>query len=168
MKVGIVSDTHGRDDLLRAAIEKLKNNGAEVLVHCGDVGSHECVEILGQSGMKIYMVAGNSDKFHPMLKSAADAWNINFHPVCLEFSVNGHTLAVTHGNDDEIIASLKSCDKVKYLCHGHTHKIRDEVSGNCRMINPGAIHNPRDPGYPTVAMLDTASEKVHFLEIEEF
>ena len=45
-----------------------------------------------------------------------------------------------------------------YVCHGHTHRLRDDRIGDVRVINPGALNHPRNPRHPTIAVLDTATD----------
>ena len=47
MKIGILSDTHGHLTRSLAAIECLLDAGAEMLIHCGDIGSEQILIELG-------------------------------------------------------------------------------------------------------------------------
>ena len=59
-------------------------------------------------------------------------------------------------------AFLLSEQRHDYLLQGHTHVKQDLRVGKMRIINSGALHraNPR-----TVALLDTATDSLEFLEI---
>ena len=46
MIVGILSDTHDRVAAAAAAIERLRQHGAEYFIHCGDVGSERVLDQL--------------------------------------------------------------------------------------------------------------------------
>ena len=71
MVVGVVSDSHGKADRLRAALEKFAARGIHAVVHCGDVGSVECLEVLATAGVPAYAVIGNMDRNADELEAAA-------------------------------------------------------------------------------------------------
>jgi putative phosphoesterase len=71
MRLGILADTH--DDLARTrrAIELLRSEGAEVLIHCGDLASPAIVEAC--AALPCYFVFGNHDADSvPALRQAAE------------------------------------------------------------------------------------------------
>ena len=41
----------------------------------------------------------------------------------------------------------------------------DERIGPVRVINPGALHHPRDPHHPTVALLDTGTDDLQVFDV---
>lgn len=165
MKIGIVSDTHGRVDRLDEAIGLLRDRGAQVIVHCGDIDSPACLEAMGTSGMRAYAVAGNVDRFNDDLVQEARIWGVSFSTQSLRLSdETGKTLAVCHGHEEAVLAALLTED-IAYLCHGHTHRQKDQRVGSVRVINPGALFNCRSPAYPTVALLDTASDTLEFIRV---
>ena len=59
MLLGILSDTHDRLDRTRAAVELLLAEGAEALIHCGDLTVPEIVPICAV--LPCYFVFGNND-----------------------------------------------------------------------------------------------------------
>ena len=95
------------------------------------------------------------------------------------------TLPVTYGNDDERIACyhgspMKPLDGYVYpdspldfirhlpesiLLLGHTHYKMHRNSDDKLIINPGSLGQPRDGGWPTYAVIDTATRKVSFREV---
>ena len=57
MKVLIVSDTHGRDTVLKRLLEQVKP--IDMLIHCGDVeGSEEYIRSM--AGCPVHIVAGEN------------------------------------------------------------------------------------------------------------
>ena len=46
MKLGILSDNHGRLDPVHAAQAIFDANGVDAVAHCGDIGGIETLEIL--------------------------------------------------------------------------------------------------------------------------
>lgn len=167
MKIGIISDTHGRDKMVELALDIFRQNSVQTIVHCGDISSTCTIEILGTSGMTAYAVAGNVDHDIADLQAAAGAFGVIFSPHSLVVTVgDGKLLAVTHGNNPVLLQTLISSDLYAYVCHGHTHKAADYRQGQVRVINPGSLFNCRHPHYPTVAVLDTKTDQLELIKVE--
>jgi uncharacterized protein len=81
-----------------------------------------------------------------------------------ELELGGKTFAVFHGDDFTLSRRLTLEKRHDYLLQGHSHVRMDERVGRMRVINPGALHraNPK-----TVAVLDTESDALQFLTINE-
>jgi hypothetical protein len=166
MKIGIVSDSHGKASRLRAAVALLAERGGEAVVHCGDVGSEQCIEALGAAGLPAYAVLGNVDRRASRLAAAARRCGVSLEPDVAAVAIgDGRHLAATHGHDDRTLAELIAGEQFAYVCHGHTHRARDERSGPVRVINPGALRHPRRPRRPTAALLNAEADTVEFLDV---
>ena len=66
-KIGLLSDSHGRAATTRRAVEVLLAQGAQRLIHLGDIGTVEVIDALcvtlPESGTQIpaHLVFGNTD-----------------------------------------------------------------------------------------------------------
>ena len=159
MRIGIISDTHGHAERLRGALDIFQAHGVGAIVHCGDVGSRQCVEVLAAAACEVYMVSGNVDRDVQQLIELAEELDVHFAGEVVEVPLgDGRCLVATHGNDQRVLGELVSEGNFPYVCHGHTHKPRNEKIGDVRVINPGAIHSPK--GARTVAVLDTDTDAV--------
>jgi hypothetical protein len=168
MRIGIVSDTHGRIAIQARALAVLADRSIEVLAHCGDLGSTQCLEQLTSLGVPVYAVLGNTDQAESEFTQAARACGAALGRKWLAVPLEaGRSAAVTHGNDAALLAELIRGESHAYVLHGHTHRARDEQIGGVRVINPGALHNSRSPGHPTVAVLDAAADTVEFLDVPD-
>jgi len=166
MKVGILSDSHGKSHRLAKALAELTDRRAEIIVHCGDVSGVKGIEQLSCAG-KAYMVAGNMDRHIENLAAAAEKWGIGYACEVIEIPLgNGKRLAATHGNDEQVLGQLISDQRFDYVCHGHTHRRRDEKIGRTRVINPGALHHPRQPNWPSAAVLDTETDSLEWVDMD--
>jgi hypothetical protein len=166
MRIGIVSDTHGNAVRLQWALDALRDHRPEALVHCGDLGHVRLLELLAASGVPVCLVAGNMDRDLDALAGAASGASITFHPRTVELRIaDGQYLVATHGDRQMVLDDLIAGGQFPYVCHGHTHRMRDEQIGACRVINPGALHQPRGGTPPTAALLDTRTDELGFLEI---
>jgi predicted phosphodiesterase len=79
-------------------------------------------------------------------------------------TIDGYPIAVTHGHHG--LERLISEQEYRYVMHGHTHARRDTVIGRTRVINPGALGG-RKPAPRHIAVLDTASDDLRFIEVPE-
>lgn len=160
MRIGILSDSHGKHERTAAAVELLVDQGAEVLIHLGDLCSDAVVDalVLGPSGPPVHIVYGNCDtrfvetgRYAASLGIVVDEWEGRL-------DADGKTVAYTHGHLIDVMQKAVA-DGADYLLHGHTHETRDERVGETRIINPGALQRARRY---TVAVLDTASDVLDF------
>lgn len=163
MKIGIVSDSHGKTNRLRKALAALAERGAEAIVHCGDVGSRDCIAALAEADLPAHVVAGNMDRNLRRLAAEARRAGVHFEEDTIVIPLGGKgSLAVTHGNRGEALEQLLAGGRFAYVCHGHTHERRDERIGSTRVIGPGAITGRS----PTAALLDSDADTVEFLRVE--
>jgi len=156
-----MSDSHGRVDLVRRALDLLKQAGAQAVVHCGDLGGLEVLEEL--AGWQVWFVWGNSDFPRPFWRPQLKALNLPWPDGPLELTLDGKRIAVFHGNELACHRAMTAA-RHDYLIHGHTHQPDDYRIGNMRVINPGSLHRVR---LKTVALLDLTTDKLEFLPVED-
>lgn len=168
MRIGILSDSHGKHERTAAAVALLVDHGAELLIHLGDLCADEVIDSLvaaldknGKPAPPVRLVYGNCDtQFQAVGRYAADL-GITDDGWEGRLEVDGKTVAFTHGHLVDVMHKAVA-DGADYLLHGHTHEPRDERVGATRIINPGALQ--RAERY-TVALLDTATDLLETYEI---
>lgn len=135
MRVLVVSDTHRKNDLYIALVERLS---PDMVIHCGDVeGSTYTIREAAHA--ECHIVAGNNDFFDSL-------------PEEEEFMIGSHRAYLTHGHHYYISVGtemLKSEAKARgfdIVFFGHTHKPLIERDENLLIINPGSISYPRQEG----------------------
>jgi putative phosphoesterase len=158
MLLGIISDTHDQLARTQAAVRLLRANGAQVLVHCGDITGPEIVAACAV--LPCYFTFGNHDAdLVPGLRRAI----MEAGAVCLEWgdvvTLGGKRIAVTHGHMHTDVRRLMAA-RPDYLLSGHSHAALDLRDGPTRRINPGALHQADEF---SVALLDLAADEVCFL-----
>ena len=167
MDIGIVSDSHGHKKRLKAAMAVFAKRRVDAIVHCGDLGSLACIGFLASGGVPAYSVAGNMDRHIPHLAAEAAKAGITFAWEMVEVPIgDGRYLAALHGDKTETMADLLHAQQFPYVCHGHTHRVRDERIGGVHVINPGAICYPRDSRHPTVAILSVETDQVEHVRLD--
>jgi putative phosphoesterase len=166
-RVGLLSDSHGRADTTERAVALLLQQGAELLVHLGDVGTPEVLEALvaappgSRQPVPAQVVFGNTDRDPAELERYAGHLGLTVaHPMG-QLMLDGHTLAFCHGHEPRRMNEALD-QSVAYLCHGHTHRATDQRRGPTRVINPGALYRARQY---TVALLDAGADRLSFLPV---
>jgi putative phosphoesterase len=162
VKLGILSDSHDQTSTAIEAVHLLRLAGAQQLIHCGDVGGTQILDVLaGMSGS--VFVFGNTDYDREELSNYAKLIGVRCGGVSTILEIAGKRIGVTHGDDPRQLARLTRPDQqVDYLLTGHTHIRHDRRSGDIRLINPGALH--RAPK-KTVATLDLLTDELVYLTL---
>ena len=160
MIIGILSDTHDHADAMAAGLSALAAAGAQFYVHCGDIGSQRCIDLL--AGLKVAFVFGNTDFDRVALARYAQTIGVPCYGNFADLDLGGKKIAVTHGDDFRLKQRVLANQQHDYLLLGHTHVRADERIGRTRLINPGALHRATTK---TVATLDTASDGLHFITV---
>lgn len=170
-RIGFISDTHGRTDRARRAIELLLARGAEQIVHLGDVGSESVIDLL--VGIPSLVVFGNCDDARSLTRYAEILGVEVAHPSAIievksgaldsgAEAQPGLRLGVTHGHlESEVERLLDS--RIDILLHGHTHEIRDELVHGVRILNPGALHRAK---CHSVLLFDTLTNHATWLDVD--
>ncbi|MFJ2983347.1 MULTISPECIES: metallophosphoesterase family protein [unclassified Pseudomonas] len=143
MKVGVISDTHG---LLRPeAVEALL--GCELIVHAGDIGKPEVIEVL-EALAPLQIVRGNNDVKLPWAAQLADA---------LRFEMGGWQTLLVHDIAD-VPADLD--EAVRVVITGHSHKPLIDWRDGRLYLNPGSAGPRRFKLAVTVAVIEIEGERL--------
>ena len=156
MKILIASDTHRRDDNLKAVIEQVKP--VDMFIHLGDAeGSEQFIPEWLNPDCDIQMVRGNND-FFSMLDREREI-RIGTYRVLL---THGHYYNVSLGT--EMITNEAEERKLDIVMFGHTHRPCYEVKGGIVVLNPGSLSYPRQEGRKPSYMIMELDEtgKAHF------
>jgi putative phosphoesterase len=161
MRIGILSDTHDQVRRTAQAVALLRDEGAEVLIHCGDMTGVSVVEECAD--LPSYFVFGNCDSDISRLTRAMSL----IGAVCLGqggcIELGGKRIAVTHGDSQRELDRLREMSP-HYLFLGHSHLASDQRDGATRVINPGALHRASTH---TVAVLDLETDLLRMLTIHD-
>jgi uncharacterized protein len=161
MRIGILSDTHGRIAATAAALEVLRAASPQLYIHCGDVGGEAVFDLM--AGLPLMFVWGNTDYDIPALRRYAENLGLDCRDQWGEAEADGKRLAFTHGDEPALMRRLIAEGGYQYLLYGHTHVAKDERINGVRVINPGALFRT---SRPSVALLDTASDQLQFIAVK--
>ena len=166
-RIGLLSDSHGRPDPTRRAIELLLAHDVQLLLHLGDVGSTEVIDALAAADpttgkqIEAHLVFGNTDWDTTALTRYAQDIGVTVDHPSGHLAFDGVELIFCHGHERQPMKQAIA-KGTRYLCHGHTHQASDTHEGRTRIINPGALHRARQY---SVALLETESDTLTFYPV---
>lgn len=150
MKIGILSDTHKKTKLAKAVIEHLIKNGAEFLIHAGDIVEIEVLELLKNCGVRYAAVYGNNDA-HLALQH--NNYNLVQEPYYFK-------LANTRFKLMHLPFYLNPDADV--IIFGHTHIFECDYKNDTLFLNPGEACARNKP-LCECAMLEVSNEAFHVI-----
>ncbi len=159
MLIGIISDTHGDVYGCRAALRMFESLGVERVLHCGDIGSAEIVELF--SAWPTHFVFGNVDSpkyLGEAIRSAGQICHDHFGAIQLD----NRGIALLHGHDGRLLDKSMRSGQWDVVCHGHTHIARSVTVGSTLIVNPGAVARSASP---SVAVVDLANLQVEAVRL---
>lgn len=160
MKLGLLSDTHGKVELVEKTIQQFKEHQPDVLIHTGDITRVSDINSLFELDIPLHIVFGNCDFNTESFKQAERSTSMVLHGSADLLSINGTKIGITHGHFDRLFDELRQEDP-DIIIHGHTHERRDEKQGNVRYINPGSVKPPNS----SIAILQPSDEKLQFIDL---
>jgi uncharacterized protein len=180
MKIAIISDIHNNEANLEKVLDYCAKNEIEKIICCGDLASLETLDYLSDNfSGKIFYTFGNMDndflknKFcHPELVSGSRDSELKSGMTCEykntkifknfgEAEIEGKKVAFIHFHREA--KELCGSGKYDFVFYGHTHKPFEEMTNNCKMLNPGNVGNQIFP--PTFAVWNTTDDLFQLIKI---
>lgn len=162
MRIGLLSDTHNNAANTQAALDIFRAQEITTLLHCGDITRPQLMPLF--AGWDVTFVLGNGDEDAAGLIAAARAIGVPPPRPMYALTLDGTTIALTHGQDDEALQALIESQQYRWVFHGHTHRRRDERVRRTRVVNPGALGGRR-VGPRSAAIVDLSADTVTFVQI---
>ena len=159
MKVGIVSDSHDRAEALARAVAAAAADGAEAIIHCGDVIGAQTLKPALRSGLPIHVIHGNNvgDTFALHRLAAASGGLLHYHGHDARLALGGRRIFVVHY--PEYARAMACTGEWDLVCCGHSHEagidaIATVGGGRTPVVNPGTVAGLAAPA--TFALGDLA------------
>ena len=146
MKIGVLSDTHSKVKKAKITLDFLINEGAEFIIHAGDIVEPEILELLANCGKKYIAVYGNNDAH---LTQYHNNYNLVQEPYYFKLAETKFKLMhlpFYMSNDAEVVI------------FGHTHAFEVEFKGGTLYLNPGEVCARNKP-LSECAMLEVKSNE---------
>ena len=141
MKIGIISDTHKKVKKAQKALDLLLKNGAEFIVHAGDIVEFEVLELLKNCGKKYVAVYGNNDAH---LASYHQDFNLVEEP---------HYFKLANTSFKLMHLPFYMAPDTEIVLFGHTHEFKSEFNNGTLFLNPGEVCARNEP-FSTCVMLE--------------
>jgi len=147
LKIGIISDTHSKVKMAKDAINLLIENGAEFIIHAGDIGERKTLEFLKKCSVPYVAVYGNNDAH---LAEFHSKYNLVQEPHY--FSLADTKFKLMH-------LPFYMAPDADVVIFGHTHIFESDFNGKALFLNPGEVCARNKP-ISECAMLEIS--KSHF------
>lgn len=159
MKVGVLSDSHDHLPLLRKALEVLRKEGAELILHAGDYVAPFSVAVLAELPIPWWGVLGNNDgEVLGIFQKSEGRIKASF----LELEERGYRIFVSHFYQPAKLALASG--HYDLVVYGHTHEAIIKEEGKTILVNPGEVCGLLS-GRPTVALCDLKEKVAKLLDI---
>jgi len=160
MRIGVISDTHGRAERTLAAVRMLESLDVERVLHCGDIGSPQIPPLLSQ--WRVDYVSGNVDHDTRELAAAVADSKGTFHGRFADLEIEGVKIAVLHSDDQRRFRETIAAGDWQIVCYGHTHVADLKEENGVWVLNPGALHRTRQP---SIAVIDLPEIEIHQIAV---
>jgi putative phosphoesterase len=160
MLIGVVSDTHGHMQLSQAALRMLSALDVDAMLHCGDVGTPEIVELFAP--WSTHFVLGNVDRGQYDWAQIIQNAGQHFHGDFGSLEWDGKRIAFLHGDDTRRLEETIRSGAWDLVCHGHTHVARQQQIDGTLVLNPGAVYRANPHSVAVVELPTLAVNSIAF------
>ena len=144
MKVCILSDSHDHIALIDAAVADAKAQGAEAVLHCGDLVAPSTLHCLEKYGLPVHLIHGNNtgDLYALTRLAHKPGGIVRFHGMDAGIELAGRRIFLVHyPHYAHAMAATGDWDLV---CCGHSHKaevssVENRAGTLTHLVNPGFI-----------------------------
>jgi len=172
MKICILSDSHDNRHLLDLAVIDAKAQGAEAVLHCGDIVAPTTLRILLKHALPIHAIHGNNTgDIYNMTKLAAKSEGLlRFYGQDAGIELAGKNIFIVHY--PHYARAMATTGDWDLVCCGHDHRVLIEPIDNIKKqqtlyINPGTVAGVgADPTY-VIGQLDTMEFKICSVPVAE-
>ena len=144
MKICIVSDSHDRAEPLAQAVRDAMAQGAEAVIHCGDLIGAQSLKPALALGLPVHLIHGNNigdpQALHRLV--AANAGRLHYHGADAGIELAGRRVFLVHY--DHYGHAMACTGEWDLVCCGHSHKAEVRhvagVNGQATwLVNPGTV-----------------------------
>jgi putative phosphoesterase len=160
VRIGVISDTHGHVELTRPAVRMFESLEIEAVLHCGDIGSADVVDLF--AAWPTHFVFGNCDENRAELRAGIEAAGQSCHGDFGDFMLAGVRIALLHSHDRRKFQQTCNSGEFRLVCYGHTHVAAIDQRGETLVLNPGAIYRASPH---SVAIVDLPAVEATIIEL---
>lgn len=150
MKLGVISDTHGRLNETFKAIELFRSQGVTEIIHCGDIGGVDIIRAF--EGIPTHFVLGNTDGENEFYRAVAEETGNVLHGWFGSIERNGKKVFFLHGHHNARFDKELNSGSWDLICYGHTHFASLQMENGTLLLNPGAFQRVATPCVAVVTL----------------
>ncbi|MGB7541201.1 MAG: metallophosphoesterase family protein [Burkholderiales bacterium] len=144
MKICIVSDSHDRAEALARAVELGVAQGAQAVLHCGDIIGANTLRGLKRFGIPVHVVHGNNlgDPVLMARLAAQPENNLHYHGQDAKLTLGERSIFMVHY--PEYGYAMACTGEWELVCCGHEHRawirqVANVRGGKTWLVNPGTV-----------------------------
>jgi uncharacterized protein len=144
MKLCIVSDSHDRADPLAEAVRRGAAEGAEVVIHCGDIIGTQTLRAAMSVGLPLHVIHGNNlgDPVSLSRWARESGQMLFYHGADARLDLAGQRVFVVHY--PEYGYAMACTGDWELVCCGHSHvagvdRVLNVKGGETWLVNPGTV-----------------------------
>ncbi len=169
MKVCIVSDSHDRSEPLAQAVLDAQAQGAEAVIHCGDLIGAQSLKPALALGLPVHLIHGNnigdSQALHKLARASDE--QLHYHGADARIELAGRRVFLVHYDDYGY--AMACTGDWELVCCGHSHRaeVRNVASvkgSETWLVNPGTVAGLAAPA--TWMLGDLATMHFELCELE--
>ena len=168
MRVCIVSDSHDRADALTQAVQAAKDEGAQVVIHCGDLIGTQTMRGALATGLTVHLVHGNNIGDQISLARWVRERNgqFEYHGPDARLELGGRKIFAVHY--PEYGYAMACTGDWDLVCCGHSHiaaieQVPNVKGGKTWLVNPGTVAGLAAPSTWVLADLAAMQFDTRFL-----
>jgi putative phosphoesterase len=136
--LGVVANSDGRAEKLRAAVNLFISQGVDLIIHCGDIGGRHVLDALSDTASAF--VWGDRDHDRTGLLRYAGSIGVTCWGMLGEMEHAEKKIVIVHGDNKPILKKLIDEQQYDYILCGHVMATEDQTVGRTRILNPGPLH----------------------------
>jgi uncharacterized protein len=144
VKVCIVSDSHDRADALAAAVRQAGEQGAQAVIHCGDLIGTQTLGAALKVGLPMHVIHGNNlgDPVSLSRWARDSKGQLSYYGPDARLELGGRRIFVVHY--PEYGYAMACTGDWDLVCCGHSHEagvqqVANVKGGRTWVVNPGTV-----------------------------
>lgn len=166
MLIGIMADTHDKLPSIDDAVARLNQRKVELVLHAGDFIAPFVVPRFKPLTAKLIGVYGNNDAEREVLKKNFSELNAQIRGRFAEVNIGKMKIAMTHGDEEELVRSLIDIETYDLVVYGHTHEVKTYRKGPTLVVNPGETCGYLT-GKSTIVLFNSETLEVEILPLQQ-